>query len=148
MNPEQRLRAVESVCVELLTEGLQISFDEVAARTGLGRATLYRNPELRATVEEHRARSREPHTLTGLAAGISHLRTALDAVAAKVRSHEEELQTPPSRTTSLTCRATSKRQPARISRITRMQRLRRTLDQDVEGAMPVGAHLPQRRRSA
>ena len=30
-----------------------------------GRATLYRNPDLRAIVEEHRTRGREAHTLTG-----------------------------------------------------------------------------------
>jgi hypothetical protein len=69
-----------------------VAFDEVATRAGLGRATLYRNPELRAVVEEHRARGREAHTLTGLATEIAPLRIALDALAAKVRRHEEQLR--------------------------------------------------------
>ena len=92
MSPDQRLKQVEDACVELLAHGQPITFDEVAARTGLGRATLYRNPELRATVEEHRTRGRKAHTFTDLAAEIAHLRTALDAVAANVRRHEEELR--------------------------------------------------------
>ena len=57
-----------------------------------GRATLYRNPELRAIIEEHRHPEREAHTLTGLATQIDHLRTTVEALAAKVRSHEEELR--------------------------------------------------------
>lgn len=93
MNADQRGQRVEDACAELLAQGHQISFDEVAARAGLGRATLYRNPDLRAIVEEHRVRGREAHTLTGLAVEIAHLRTALDAVAANVRRHEEDLRT-------------------------------------------------------
>lgn len=92
MTPDQRLQQVEDACAHLLAQGLPITFDEIAARTGLGRATLYRNPALRATVEEHRARGREAHTFTDLAAQIAHLRTALDAVATTVRRHEEELR--------------------------------------------------------
>ena len=92
MSPDQRRRRVEDVCAELLAQGLPITFDDVAARTGLGRATLYRNRELRATVEEHRTRGRDAQTFTDLAGEIAHLRTALDAVAANVRRHEEELR--------------------------------------------------------
>ena len=92
MSPDQRLKQVEDACAELLAQGQQITFDEVATRTGLGRATLCRNPELRATVEEHRSRGLEARTFTDLAAEIAHLRTALDAVAANVRRHEEELR--------------------------------------------------------
>jgi hypothetical protein len=92
MTPDQRRQRVEDVCAELLAQGLPITFDEVAARTGLGRATLYRNPMLRATVEEHRTRGREAQTFTDLAGEIAHLRTALDAVAANVRRHEAELR--------------------------------------------------------
>lgn len=92
MSPDPRLQQIEDACAQLLAHGAQITFDEVAARTGLGRATLYRNPQLRATVEEHRTRGREAHTFTDLANQIAHLRTALDAVAANVRRHEEELR--------------------------------------------------------
>lgn len=92
MTPDQRRQLVEDVCAELLAQGMPITFDDVAARTGLGRATLYRNPVLRATVEEHRTRGREASTFTDLAGQIAHLRKALDAVAANVRRHEEELR--------------------------------------------------------
>ncbi|MQB02247.1 MAG: hypothetical protein GEU78_18725 [Actinobacteria bacterium] len=43
-------------------------------------------------VEEHRTRARDAHTLSGLAAEIRHLRTGLEAVADKVRRHEETLR--------------------------------------------------------
>ena len=69
-----------------------MTFDDVAARTGLGRATLYRNPDLRRIIEEHRARGKEAHTLSGLTTEIAHLRIALDAIATTVRRHEEELR--------------------------------------------------------
>lgn len=92
MTPDPRRQQVEDACAELLAQGQKISFDEVALRAGLGRATLYRHRELRAIVEEHRSQGREAHTLTGLATEIAHLRTALDAVAANVRRHEEDLR--------------------------------------------------------
>jgi len=65
---------------------------EVADLAGIGRATLYRRPELRAVVEEHRQQSREALTLTGLAIQLDQLRTGLEAVAAKVRRQKEELR--------------------------------------------------------
>jgi nicotinamidase-related amidase len=83
---------VERACRDLLTTGAAITFDAVAAHTGIGRATLYRRPDLRAIVEEHRSRGREAHTLSGLSTEIAHLRTALDAIATTVRRHEEELR--------------------------------------------------------
>jgi AcrR family transcriptional regulator len=89
---DDRRERVEDACAALLAAGEPVAFDEVATRAGLGRATLYRNPELRAVVEEHRARGREAHTLTGLGTEIAHLRIALDALAAKVRRHEEQLR--------------------------------------------------------
>lgn len=92
MTPQQRREQVEQACAQLSAEGLPITFDNVALRAGLGRATLYRHPDLRAIVEEQRLLGREAGTLTGLSADISHLRTALDVLASKVRSHEEELR--------------------------------------------------------
>ena len=47
---------VEQACQQLLTAGAEVTFGEVATRVGIGRATLYRRPELRAIVEEHRQR--------------------------------------------------------------------------------------------
>ena len=92
MTTDDRRQRVEDACAALLTAAQPVTFDEVANRAGLGRATLYRNPELRAVVEEHRARGREARTLTGLVAEIEHLRIALDALATKVRRHEEHLR--------------------------------------------------------
>jgi hypothetical protein len=85
-------RRVEDACAELLAAGEEITFDAVAARARIGRATLYRRPELRALVEEHRLRGREALTLTGLAVEIDQLRTSLHALAAKVRRHEETIR--------------------------------------------------------
>jgi hypothetical protein len=83
---------VEHACQHLLTTGAAITFDAVAAHAGIGRATLYRRPELRAIIEQHRHEGREALTLTGLQVQIDQLRLALEAVAAKVRRHEEELR--------------------------------------------------------
>jgi hypothetical protein len=44
MTPEQRRQHVEDACAAIILAGQPVTFDEVAARTGLGRATLYRNP--------------------------------------------------------------------------------------------------------
>lgn len=89
---DDRRQRVEDACARLLAEGAAVTFDEVASHAGVGRATLYRNPDLRALVNEHRIRGREAHTLTGLADDVAHLRTAVEALAAKVRRHEEQLR--------------------------------------------------------
>jgi len=83
---------VERACQALLTNGDAITFDAVAAHTGIGRSTLYRRPELRAIVEQHRQHGREALTLTGLQVQIDQLRLALEAVAATTRRHEEQLR--------------------------------------------------------
>ena len=90
--PDDRRRRVEDACAELLLAGQPVTFDDIAERTDIGRATLYRNPELRALIEEHRTRGREAHTLSGLATEIAHLRTAVETLAATVRRHDEELR--------------------------------------------------------
>jgi hypothetical protein len=92
MTSDPRRTQVEDACAELLLAGQPITFDTVAARAGLGRATLYRNADLRAIVEEHRMRGHEAHTLTGLTTEIEHLHTALGEITANVRRHEEELR--------------------------------------------------------
>lgn len=89
---DQRRHRVEQACTQLTAAGQPITFDAVAAHTGIARATLYRNPDLRALVEEHRLHEREAHTLSGLATEIAHLRTAIEAVAANVHRHEEHLR--------------------------------------------------------
>jgi hypothetical protein len=92
MTDDDRLARVEAACTQLAQAGRPVTFDAVANHADVGRATLYRRPELRAVVEEHRARAREAHTLSGLARQIDDLRTALDAVASKVGRHEEALR--------------------------------------------------------
>ncbi|MCX2935019.1 DUF6262 family protein [Mycobacterium sp. CVI_P3] len=92
MTPQQRRQDVEDACAAIILDGHQVTFDDVAARTGLGRATLYRNPDLRTIIEEHRTRGKEAHTLSGLSTEIAHLRTALDTIATTVRRHEEEIR--------------------------------------------------------
>ena len=91
-DPGEYVVRVERACAELTAEGAAITAADVAARAGLGRATLYRRPELRAIVTEHRTRARDALTLTGLAIQIDQLRAALEAVAANVRRHEEQLR--------------------------------------------------------
>jgi uncharacterized protein DUF6262 len=86
------LHRVEHACTDLLETGEQITFTAVAAKTGLARTTLYRNQRLRAVIDEHRTRQAEARTLSGLTTEIAHLRTALEAVAATVRRHEEQLR--------------------------------------------------------
>jgi len=83
---------VERACLELSAAGQAVTFGEVAERAGVGKATLYRRLELRALVEEHRMRSREALTLSGLAVEVDQLRRSLEAVAARVRHHEEVLR--------------------------------------------------------
>lgn len=86
------LDRVEQACLALVDAGQPITFTAVADRTGLGRATLYRNVQLRTVIEEHRTRHTEARTLSGLTTEVAHLRTALEAVADNVRRHEERLR--------------------------------------------------------
>ena len=85
------VEAVEAACARLANNGQAITFTAVADHAGICRTTLYRNPQLRAVVEEHRSHSHDPHTLTGLAAEIAHLRTGLEALVDRVRNQEERL---------------------------------------------------------
>jgi len=87
-----RLDAVERACVELATSGSVITFVAVSEQTGISRVTLYKNPALRASVEEHRARARAATTLSGLASELAHQRLALEALSKRVRRHEEQLR--------------------------------------------------------
>ncbi|MEO5843075.1 MAG: DUF6262 family protein [Acidimicrobiales bacterium] len=86
------LTIVETACAELAATATPITFTAIAEHTGISRTTLYRNPALRAAVDEHRQHNHDPRTITGLTAEISHLRTALEAIAHRVRQHEERLR--------------------------------------------------------
>jgi len=89
---DDRVIRVEQACLDLVAAGEEITVEAVATRAGIGRATIYRHPELNAVVHEHRERGHDAITLTGLTVQIDQLRKGLEAVAAKVRHHEELLR--------------------------------------------------------
>jgi hypothetical protein len=92
MSSPDRTAHAEQACAELAAAGQPVTFTAVAGRTGIGRATLYRDPALRALVASHRRDAASAGTLTGLADDIAALRTAIEAVAARVRRHEEQIR--------------------------------------------------------
>lgn len=92
MTTTSTLHRVERACTDLHHAGQPITFTAVAARAGLSRTTLYRNPTLRALINQHRHDSTTNGTLTALTDQLTTLRTALDALATRVRHHEEQLR--------------------------------------------------------
>jgi Family of unknown function (DUF6262) len=86
------LTRVEAACAELAAAGQPVTFAEIAARTRISRTTLYRRADLRAVIDDHRTQGRDATTLTGLTIQIDQLRRSLEAVAAKVRRHEESIR--------------------------------------------------------
>ncbi len=86
-----QLTRVETACAELAAAGQRVTFAEIAARAQISRTTLYRRDDLHAVVDEHRARGRDATALSGLAVQVNQMRRSLEAVAAKVRRHEETL---------------------------------------------------------
>lgn len=86
------IELVEAACTELASQREPITFTVIAELTGISRTTLYRNQQLRAIIEDHRSHTHDRHTLTGLSAEISHLRTSLEAIADRVRQQEERLR--------------------------------------------------------
>ena len=87
-----QLTRIEAACAELAAAGQPVTFREIAARAQISRTTLYRRADLRAVIDEHRARGQDATTLTGLAVQIDQLRRSLEAVAANVRRHEETIR--------------------------------------------------------
>lgn len=92
MTNTNTLNQVERACAQLHRDGHAVTFTAVATHTGLGRSTLYRDPTIRAVIEQHRHRTADSGTLTGLTDEIAILRTAVDALADTVRRHEEQLR--------------------------------------------------------
>jgi len=88
----ETLAKIERTCTELLQRGEPVTFTTVAATAGISRTSLYRDQTLRTVVEEHRTRSHDPRTMTGLISEVGHLRTAVEALADRVRHHEEQLR--------------------------------------------------------
>jgi Family of unknown function (DUF6262) len=86
------LNRVERACAQLRQDSQPVTFTAVATATGVGRTTLYRNPDLRAVVDQHRHQADTSGTLTGLTDEIATLRIAVEAIADRVRKHEEQLR--------------------------------------------------------
>ncbi len=91
-DPARQLKAVRTACAELQRAGERITFPKIAERTGISRATLYRQRQLRELIDQHRHPTGETLTLTALAAQVDQLQQTLEALAAKVRRHEEQLR--------------------------------------------------------
>ena len=89
---ESTTERVERACRELVKAGMPVTFPAVATGSGLGRATLYRNADLRAIVEEHRVRRHAASGLSSLREEVARLEASLEAVAAKVRRHDDQLR--------------------------------------------------------
>ena len=92
MPAEDDVVAVERACTALAAGGRRVTFNAVAEQTAISRTTLYRRADLRALVEEHRAKGRDATTLSGVTVQIDQLRRGLEAVAGNVRRHEERLR--------------------------------------------------------
>jgi hypothetical protein len=92
MNPTSRLTAVERACADLRRDGHTVTFTAIAAATGISRTSLYREPDIRAVIDEHRHRSAHNAPLAGITDEIANLRIVVEELAARVRSHEEQLR--------------------------------------------------------
>jgi Family of unknown function (DUF6262) len=84
--------AVRDACARLASTGKAVTFTAVAEQTGISRTTLYRRPDLRELIEQHRGTAQNTLAPAQLAAQIDQLRHTLEAVAATVRRHEEQLR--------------------------------------------------------
>ena len=92
MTDTNKLDRVRDACDQLVRSGQTITFDAVADAAGISRATLYRRRDLREIVERYRDPTGQQLTVTQLADQIDQLRDSLEAVADRVRRHEEELR--------------------------------------------------------
>jgi hypothetical protein len=89
---QHEMTRIGAACADLAAAGQPITFTQVAARAQISRTTLYRRPDLRAVIDDHRARGPGASTIAGLSTQIDQLRHSLEAVAAKVRRHEETIR--------------------------------------------------------
>ena len=92
MTSHDILARVERACSALHRDAKPITFVSVALLAGVSRTSLYRDPTLRAVVDEYRAAHVDPRTLSGLTREVDHLRTAVELLAGRVRHQEEQLR--------------------------------------------------------
>jgi len=84
--------AVRDACTTIAATGKAVTFTAVAEQTGISRTTLYRRRDLRELIAEHRKPGSGQLSLSQMAAQIDQLRHALEATAASVRRHEEQIR--------------------------------------------------------
>jgi hypothetical protein len=84
--------AVRHACTTIAGTGKTVTFTAVAEQTGISRTTLYRRHDLRHLVEQHREPAGSKLSLGRMTAEIDQLRHALEATAAIVRRHEEQIR--------------------------------------------------------
>lgn len=87
---DNKFSQVERACIHLAHDGALVTFTAIADATGLARSTLYRNKDLRAVIDRHRHTTSGP--ITAISDEIATLRTIINELSTKVRSHEEQLR--------------------------------------------------------
>jgi hypothetical protein len=92
MTSTHTLNQVERACAQLHHDGHTVTFTAVADLTGLGRSTLYRDPTIRAVIEQHRHRTADGSSIAGLTDEIATLRAAVEVLADTVRRHDQQLR--------------------------------------------------------
>lgn len=92
MSQHTFLARVEEALAQAIANGQPVTFIATAAATGISRTTLYRNPDLRALIQQYRLRSTHGQTFTALTTEIAQLRASLEAVSDRARGHEERLR--------------------------------------------------------
>ena len=83
---------VEQACIDLADNHQPVTFTAVADAAHVSRATLYRNPTLRALVEHHRQVSTPTRPLDRLDEDVATLRIAIEELAQRVRRHDEQIR--------------------------------------------------------
>jgi Family of unknown function (DUF6262) len=83
---------VGQACVELADNHQPVTFTAVSDAAHVSRATLYRNPTLRAVVEHHRRSSTPTSPLDRFRENIATLRIAIEELAQRVRRHDEQIR--------------------------------------------------------
>jgi hypothetical protein len=83
---------VEQACIDLTRTQQPVTFTAVAHAADISRATLYRNPALRAIVEHHRQTAPPTNTLDRLNQDLDTLRIAVAELADRIRHHDEQIR--------------------------------------------------------
>jgi len=83
---------VRDACAQIASTGNAVTFTAIAEQTGISRTTLYRRHDLRQLIEQHRQTRSDALSPAQLATQVSQLQQALEAVAATVRRHDEQLR--------------------------------------------------------